>query len=128
MNELARPRQMSFNGYYFRLAHLSKRMRLVVKTIWLATRIEAVATFLIIFGAHMNILFIVKVNILVLIKWSYRSPQLCWLTESRMVIIFWARRPISFTHMSFWYLFLGPHQITYHSNIGVLIKKVTGKG
>ena len=28
---------------------------------------------LIIFGAHMNILLIIKVNILVFIKWSYRS-------------------------------------------------------
>ena len=30
-----------------------------------------------IFGVHMNILFIIKVRILMLIKWSYRSCQLC---------------------------------------------------
>jgi hypothetical protein len=32
---------------------------------------KAAATFLIIFGAHMNIVFIIKVKILVLIEWSY---------------------------------------------------------
>ena len=30
---------------------------------------------LVIYGAHMNILYIVKVKILNVIKWSYRSPQ-----------------------------------------------------
>ena len=33
--------------------------------------------FLLIIKAHMNIFIIVKVTILVLIKWSYRSPPLC---------------------------------------------------
>ena len=36
-----------------------------------------IVIFIIIFGAHMNILIIIKVKILVLINWSYRSPQLC---------------------------------------------------
>ena len=40
-------------------------------------QIEVVVAFLIIFGAHMNILFIIKVTFLLLIKWSYCSPQLC---------------------------------------------------
>ena len=40
-------------------------------------QIEAEATFLIIFRAHINTLFIIKIKILVHIKWSYRSPQLC---------------------------------------------------
>ena len=40
--------------------------------------IKAIATFLIISGANTKILFIPKVKILVLIKWSYRSPQLCY--------------------------------------------------
>ena len=70
MNYLARLRWMSFNGYYFRLAHFSKRLRLVIKTIWLAIQIQAVATFLVIFEAHMNVLFIIKVKIVALIKWS----------------------------------------------------------
>lgn len=38
---------------------------------------EAAATFLISFGDHMNILLNIEVRILVLIKWSYRSSQLC---------------------------------------------------
>jgi hypothetical protein len=42
-------------------------------------QIKAVATFLTIFRAHINISFILKVKILVLIKRSYRSPQLHWL-------------------------------------------------
>ena len=37
-------------------------------------QIETIGTFLSIFGANMNILFIIKVKILVLIKWSNRSP------------------------------------------------------
>ena len=42
-------------------------------------QMEAIATFLTIFGAHMNISFIIEIKIFVLIRWSYRSPQLCWL-------------------------------------------------
>jgi hypothetical protein len=43
--------------------------------------------FLINFRAYMNILFIVKTEILFLIKSSYRSPKLCWwlLNEPKMV-------------------------------------------
>ena len=59
--------------------------------------------------AHMNILFIIKVNILVLIEWSYRSPKIMLTTEPRMVSIYWAHRPICFEHMSFWCSFLDPH-------------------
>ena len=33
--------------------------------------IDAMATFLLIFGAHRNILFIIRVEILVVMKWSY---------------------------------------------------------
>ena len=28
---------------------------------------------------HMDIIFVMKMNIIVLFKWSYRSSQLCWL-------------------------------------------------
>ena len=45
----------------------------------LQIQITPVVVRLTIFGAHMNILFIIKVKILVLIKWSYRSPQSRWL-------------------------------------------------
>lgn len=37
---------------------------------------KAVAIFFIIFEAHVNILFNIKVNILGFVKWSYRSSQL----------------------------------------------------
>ena len=48
--------------------------------------------------------------------------------EPRMVIIFWTGNPISFKHISFWYLFLKRHQTTYHSDMGVLSRKVTEEG
>jgi cytochrome b subunit of formate dehydrogenase len=38
-------------------------------------QIICVAICLMIFGAHMHILFNIKVKILKLIKWSYRSPH-----------------------------------------------------
>ena len=38
------------------------------------TQIKDEATYLTMFGAHINILSIIKVKILVLTKWSYRSP------------------------------------------------------
>lgn len=41
----------------------------------LHTHIEAVATFLIVFEAHMNNFCIIEVKILVVIKWSYSSPS-----------------------------------------------------
>ena len=42
-------------------------------------QIVSVAMSLIIYGAHMNVLFIIKVKLPELINSSYRSPQLCWL-------------------------------------------------
>ena len=50
--------------------------------------------FLIIYGACMNILFIIKVKILVLIKWLCRYPSIMLTIEPRMGIIFWACCPI----------------------------------
>jgi hypothetical protein len=38
--------------------------------------IKVIAKFLMIFGAHVNILFIIKVKYFVLINWSYRFFQL----------------------------------------------------
>jgi hypothetical protein len=52
--------------------------QLVRDRYWIQT--EAIATFLMVFGAHVNIFINIKVKILVLIKWSYRSPKsLYWL-------------------------------------------------
>jgi hypothetical protein len=49
-------------------------------------QIEVVATFLIFFGAHMNLLFINKVKIFVLIEWSYMFPQLCLLLNLEWLV------------------------------------------
>ena len=72
----------------------------------------------------MNVLFITKVKILVLIEWSYMPPPPIVLTiEPRMLSIFWARSPISFKHMSFWCPFFLDILLrsTYHSNTGIHI-------
>jgi hypothetical protein len=57
-------------------------------TRWLANLNGGRSQFFHKFGAHMNILFIVKVNVLVLIKCSYRSPHTLLIIDPRMVIIF----------------------------------------
>ena len=72
----------------------------------------------------MNILFIIKFNIFVLIKWSYSFHPTMLTIEPRMVVIFQACSPISFKRMSLWYPFLEAHLTTYHSTIGVLIRNV----
>ena len=61
-------------------------------------QIKTIAIILTIFGAQMNILFVIKVNNLVLIKWSYVSPIMLT-TEPRVIIIFWAHSLISFKHL-----------------------------
>ena len=67
----------------------------------------------------MNILFISGVRILVLIEWSYKfRPPIMLAIEPRMSIIFWARSPISFKHMSFRYPLLESHLTTLHSYVG----------
>ena len=66
-------------------------------------------------SVRMKILIIIKVKILVLIKWSYMSPNQLTI-ESRMIIICRTSTPISFEHISFWCRFLNPHLTTYHSN------------
>ena len=63
-------------------------------------QIVTTAIFLIFVGAHMNIVFIVKVKIHDDIKWSYRFPQVCWFL-SPYGNMFWARSPISSEYMSF---------------------------
>ena len=43
---------------------------------------------LIVFAARMNILFIIKVKILMLVRWSYRSPQSCELLNLAWLAFF----------------------------------------
>jgi hypothetical protein len=50
-------------------------------------QIEGVGTFLMNFGARMSVLFNVKVNILVLIEWLYKTPSIMLTIEFKMVII-----------------------------------------
>jgi hypothetical protein len=76
----------------------------------------------------MNILFIIKVNILVLNKRSCRFPPIMLTIESRFVIIFYTHSPISLNYISFIYRFLEPHLITYCSKIGVRLRSVTELG
>jgi hypothetical protein len=73
----------------------------------------------------MNILLIIKVKILVLIKWSYRSPMMSTM-ECRMVITFGAHTRISSEFVLFSYPFLGatPYHV-YHSSMGTLNEKET---
>ena len=89
-------------------------------------KIEVVATFLIIFGAHTNILFIIKVKILVFITWSCnRSLQLSGLLSQERLSCF-EHVVQTLLYASFWYPYLAPHPTTYHSNIGVSIRYATG--
>ena len=46
-------------------------------------------SFCMIFGASMNnILFIIKVKILMFIEWPYRSPRLCWVLSLEWLLYF----------------------------------------
>ena len=63
---------------------------------------KVVATSLIIFGTHTNIVFIIKVKILVLIKCSYKFSQSCWL--------------LSLEWLSYFEHIFQSHSNTYHSN------------
>ena len=78
----------------------------------------------------MNILFTIKVKILVPMKWSsYRSLHLCWLLSLECSTYFeFVAKPLLIKHMSFWYPFLEPHLTMYHSNIGVWLRQGTELG
>ena len=80
--------------------------------------VHVIITCLIIFRAHMNILFIIN------ILWSlsgHIGPPIHVGYWPRMVNKFWTCPPISNKYMSFGCLFLDPHLTTYHSIIGVHI-------
>ena len=88
------------------------------------SKIEAIAIFLRIFGARMKILLmIIKVKILMLIKWPYRSPPQIMLTsEPRKAIILGTRSPIFWkTNFLFGNSFLEPPHST-HRYIGALLR------
>ena len=60
----------------------------MVRAYELLYKIKVIATFLVIFGAYMDILFNIKVKIVVLIQWSFRSPSIVLTIEPRMVTMF----------------------------------------
>ena len=62
-------------------------------------QIEAIATFLIVFGTQMNIMLIIKVKIFVLDKRSCRSQPIMLIIEFRLIFMFWRCSPISFKHI-----------------------------
>ena len=103
-------------GYFYLWTHFSYDTKQAISARWLANSIHACKDCLIV---HLDILFIIKVKIVMLIMWSYRSPQSCWVLSYTMVSIFWVYTPIFNKHMSFWCMFLTLHLTTYHSNIGV---------
>ena len=75
---------------------------------------------LIIFGAHIDILFIIEVKIVMLIKWSYRSPQSCSLLNLEWSVYF---EHAVHSHLKTCFLcqFLGPYLTAYHLIIDVQI-------
>ena len=115
------------NGYFFFLLPTSpllpniSNMRLVLQD-GEQIQMDAIATFLILLGARMNIFLIIKAKILVLIRWACRSTsRLCWLLSTGCFIIFWACRSQIFRFLKFFFGFffgypiLESHLITYHS-------------
>ena len=81
-----------------------------ISTRWLANLNRGHVHFLRIFGAHMNILFIVKVKILFLVKRSNGSPRFYWPLRLCWQIL---------DNVSFWCSFLDPHLSAHHLNIRV---------
>lgn len=82
---------------------------------WDAYPIEAVATFLIIYGDQIYIEVNIKVDIkvYVYIKLLHRSSPLTWTIELEKIIMFGARSPISYKHMSSFSIHFWSHAKTY---------------
>ena len=76
----------------------------------------------------MNIFFIIKVRIEVLINRSSGLSSVMLTFEPSMVAIFRACNAIDIRNTSSWCPFLEPHRATYHSNIDVLLREVTDLG
>lgn len=81
-------------------------------------QIVHVAISLVLFEARSNILFINKVNILVLATWLYR-PKIVLSIEPNVDNILWARNPMLFALFFFGCPFLDPPPNHIHSSIGV---------
>ena len=85
---------------------------------WLTNLNQSCRDFIVIFGAYMNVFFIVRVKILVLVKWSYRSLRLrCLLKLERLSYFEHIVQSLSNICLPLC-LYLEAHLITYHSNLG----------
>ena len=84
-------------------------------------QIVLIAIWLIIFGAHMIILFNIRVMMLMFVnKWSYMLLKSCSLLNlESLAYIEDIYSPIQ--HMPCWCSFLDPHLTTYYSNVGLHI-------
>lgn len=89
-------------------------MKDTINARWLASSNRDIASCLVIFGACMNVTFIIKVKILMFVKWSYRSPQSSGLLSLEWLAYF-QHIFQSVLDTSFWLPFLDPHLTTYHS-------------
>ena len=70
---------------------------------------------LILLGPRMNILFFSKVEILVLIAWSYRFPtQLCWLLSLEWILSYF-EHAVQSLFQPLWYPLLETNQTKPHS-------------
>ena len=82
-------------------------MKHVISMRWLADPKQGYGRFPHNVLPYMNILFIINVKILVLNKWSYRSPQLCKLLSLEWLSYFEHVNPISSIYISFLVSVLG---------------------
>ena len=92
----------------------------MISTRWFAIQIQAVATTSCILELIWISYSIINVKILVLIKWSYRSSQLCWLLNLVWLACF-EHVVQSLKYISFWCSFLDPHLTTHHTNTGIQV-------
>ena len=89
----------------------------------------ALSIFLIIL-APMNVSFIIKVKILELMKWSYRSPlpPTMLIVQPRIINEFWAHSPISVIHIVFFVSGFTFDYTPLNSNTSVWVRNVTRWG
>ena len=92
------------------------------------SKLKFVVTFLIVYEARVNVLFIMKVKIIMLIKWSYRFPLMMLTTGFRMVFVLWASWLNLFWTCAILVYDFGVAQTLYYSNTSVLIRQVIDEG
>lgn len=76
-------------------------------------------TFPIDFGALVNIVFNIKVKIVQVIEWPYRSSHIMFTITSTLINKFWTYNSIPLQHMSFWCPLFKSHPTIHHPNLGI---------